>query len=1508
MASRRRRKNNRNKFLGNNPSPSNSSKKKLSSATRLTKRLGKSRRVREEWNQAVKVLANTKWIIKESITSIDLIGTFGKTVEQFASIKMPCKTLEAKECTQVTMRLLQTYETLSNLSNDKSTTDILSQSLMVFCAFVRNVCNEQQAPFTSEQLTVLVPFLLPHVSLSSKHHAIDAMRTLSKVLLHNGERCTLSYNALVQALAHQITSEQAFSPLLAEVGDKTLRDCAMDCLSSLCLGASNNTTSKASLVEELKKGQFLIPLCIVIRSFVMKEDAEDVLERKLGNKGSSSSSNLSSVRNGKATSAWAALDDEDDDDEDREEENGNNNMASDSSAWERRSRTKHTATDIVAVTSTCRALVGLIAVLPSLGDSDRSSTQLITDLHRLSSFGVDDLTSSGSMSLSVRRVVGSSTAPKLRSWRTSRSEKFSARKQWNDSDSESDSGVSSASDTEASDAEDAAPIGQLCARLRLQALGCLQRISTHHSAAVHQKWTELIAENESEWIHLGRSNRSNSNKKGGTPTTTKTTKKKARSLLATSIFDPSSKVRTTAASVVCMMVESAPLNQWIGGGNKKSAGQQQATTPTRGKKRRPAFISMTTRISNTIVALHGGLFFALRRERMSSVVLHLLKCTQTLFLRLPYGAMPEEARDRLCQFVPELVRIIRTALRPNNLLNVPVATSALITLGNAFSTMDAIPAVQKLLEETTVVQPPSSMLNQESKESKSAETKMDAAATTSTTTSASLSTPPSTPPRTSKTSNISNTTPKNEANGRFVPPHRRRTPNSSKSNSVMCSPVPVIDAPDVPQLSHDILREIMSLCGGIGNNSSDGNNGSNTSTPLYPELPYQGLTVLAKISKRYPLVVLGRWVDVCPSLLRSISNVEERVRILGLNILTMLIQASALRHTEKDQEKAKNQEKNQEKNQDQASENKEELDVITFVSRHIPRAFKDTKTNVRAAVCGVLANVHVSLWCRLENNIREMFFQEILSKCNESKSPKVQSAGCMCLGRLAAVTEFSVNPSHVQQAFQILAGILGDKSSNQSVGARASWAFANFADVAGPNGNETRPVEKCPLSLLQKGSNEDVSKQIESRSVLNSSFTVVEATNAAVHASMSQRTTGNGIKLCSSAIRALGSLGQFWLKDVGALIVNADGDADKWMTLSENDPSIAMVTKVMETLSNCLKKDEHEKLLWNACHAVGRVLGAFGAYDVNDTTMNEIVGGSSNGSSNMYGSGAVENRASSATTSTADSRVIVTGVASTWIVGMGWYDAILRNLATIVATCPNFKVRIHAVQALGNRCTGRKDYGDASLLEFVLKQCIVAYTTMDEVMDPNMDYRFRLKETLSALIMRLTYMIQNEQVDEEGERSEGATLLLRVLSDNATLLHGLIRERDRASGLSMIVSDAVAMEDPSNAIIVQEACAVSRQYHRLAAQLITANSSPIMSVSKKSKSKSGAAWGDDDGGDSGDETEIKVKVIKATPIIMDSIVNSIQKLCAKRSMELSNLLGRSSSSFTRDSKEEKCER
>ena len=73
------------------------------------------------------------------------------------------------------------------------------------------------------------------------------------------------------------------------------------------------------------------------------------------------------------------------------------------------------------------------------------------------------------------------------------------------------------------------------------------------------------------------------------------------------------------------------------------------------------------------------------------------------------------------------------------------------------------------------------------------------------------------------------------------------------------------------------------------------------------------------------------------------------------------------------------------------------------MSQHLPRAFKDPKDKVRASVCGVLSNIHFSLWSRLNKDIRELFFREMLLTCSQAKSPKVQMAGCIGLGRLASV-------------------------------------------------------------------------------------------------------------------------------------------------------------------------------------------------------------------------------------------------------------------------------------------------------------------------------------------------------------------------------------------------------------------------------------------------------------------------------------------------------------------------
>ena len=164
---------------------------------------------------------------------------------------------------------------------------------------------------------------------------------------------------------------------------------------------------------------------------------------------------------------------------------------------------------------------------------------------------------------------------------------------------------------------------------------------------------------------------------------------------------------------------------------------------------------------------------------------------------------------------------------------------------------------------------------------------------------------------------------------------------------------------------------------------------------------------------------------------------------------------------------------------------------------------------------------------------------------------------------------------------------------------------------------------------------------------------------------------------------------------------------------SETNPAIDMAAKVMDTLLTCLATYTQEKLLWNICHAVGRVMGSFSAYDEQDTFMATIEGGRS---------GAVGTTTTTTTTTATTAtpgglvsqphQCIVTGMASAWIVAMSWYESLLVRLAAIASTCPNFKVRIHAVAALSKRCSGRKDYCSSAVLGQVLKSLITAYLTM----------------------------------------------------------------------------------------------------------------------------------------------------------------------------------------------------
>jgi len=851
--------------------------------------------------------------------------------------------------------------------------------------------------------------------------------------------------------------------------------------------------------------------------------------------------------------------------------------------------------------------------------------------------------------------------------------------------------------------------------------------------------------------------------------------------------------------------------------------------------------------------------------------------------------MPDSAQHRLRQFIPELVRIVRTALRPS-MINIAVASNALSALGNAFSTMDPIPAVRDLLVKRKVVSDATTIIATERKNDEEEEEKKK------------------------------KTMPKQQQQQQ-----QQQQQHRAARGSIMCSPAPAIFAPEVPQSPEEgFLREIMTLCGGptssipsaasttpsgglllrrTHDDPSPPSNSVVSSPPLYPDLPIHGLTVLAKISKRYPSVVLDRWDDVVPTLLSSIKSLEDRVRVLGLNVLTILVQGTSMTPLSSYAPPLSSSSHTQEEDRN---------GVVSFIATHLPRAFSDSKSNVRAAACGVMANVHESQWNMMKSDVREHFFGKIIEMSYEGgargkisgKLQKVHMAGCMGVGRIASLPAFYINPTHIRNALQRMSSILSHE--NQVVGARAAWAFANIVDVAGPTKHSYRPFVECPLSILRKEEMKEERKRMEDKQQEQQGEQqgeqeeqqqkgqqqqyLCELTDVALRASGAAHSTGNGVKMCASAIRALGSIGQFWLKDVGTLIEKSNGDPDQFMQLSSKNPSIDMASSVMDALCTCLSNpNDHEKLLWNACHAIGRILGSFGAYDTNDHLIASIRGGRRTEEEEQKGNKEQQQ-------DKGEERIIVTGVASAWIVEMSWYDQLLRSLSNIAATCPNFKVRIHAVQAIGRRCTGRKDYGDENLMSHVLCQLVESYMTMDDVTDPNMDYRFQLREDLSVLITRMVYLV--DPVKEMN--SEGGGPVSIMFAKHASLFKQLIKERDRASGLSMISSDKKALHNPANESIVQEAIAVQRQYHRLSTQL--------GALSTKVRRKGAGEWGDDEceeGGDDGEEN-VDQRVVAVRANVGGAL--AVQKECAKRSMEILALLrdGRMDDDG-KDGKEEKRE-
>ena len=233
--------------------------------------------------------------------------------------------------------------------------------------------------------------------------------------------------------------------------------------------------------------------------------------------------------------------------------------------------------------------------------------------------------------------------------------------------------------------------------------------------------------------------------------------------------------------------------------------------------------------------------------------------------------------------------------------------------------------------------------------------------------------------------------------------------------------------------------------------------------------------------------------------------------------------------------------------------------------------------------CSVLTQVQCPEWQYM--NPPGLFFKNILNACNDM-NVRVQSTACLALGTytLPYFYEEDVQAFVVPAVKTLLRLISGTRGHTENslpfplpVRSRAAWAMANLCDVAGPVGNEGRPQSGCPLAMLGRSSNGG-HLQIITNACIEASKELVDSSSHA-------------IRLRSSGVRALGSVAQYWLSRIGEIMSASAGDPEEWMRLSSRSPAPDMLSRVMEqTISIFDTAEGLDKVLWNACHAAGRVL------------------------------------------------------------------------------------------------------------------------------------------------------------------------------------------------------------------------------------------------------------------------------------------------------------------------------
>ena len=221
----------------------------------------------------------------------------------------------------------------------------------------------------------------------------------------------------------------------------------------------------------------------------------------------------------------------------------------------------------------------------------------------------------------------------------------------------------------------------------LHSLSALLAVCRSKPKYLLERWVHYIPEVSHSWSNSSSYVNKKINRR----------RERYRSLIDIIVNERSWRLRSAAACLIIAMVDAAPLSNWLpkrGLANNNSISLSSSNSSPSRSRRTPAFIPMSTRVTNSIDALHKALYTALRKESNGAVVAQLLRCLTSVLHRVPYAQMPTAVQNTIHML---LIHSVKYVNEQTSSIDQSVRTIAFNMIGSAVSTKFPLVEIEKLL-------------------------------------------------------------------------------------------------------------------------------------------------------------------------------------------------------------------------------------------------------------------------------------------------------------------------------------------------------------------------------------------------------------------------------------------------------------------------------------------------------------------------------------------------------------------------------------------------------------------------------------------------------------------------------------------------------------------------------------------------------------------------------------------------------------------------------------------